>query len=213
MKLLRLLAPLLLAVALHSAPLERDLGEGLVYFRAHHVPADLPGSEATPKRPCVLDLRFAQAEPAGGAIWAAWLKFHAGDKTPLFVLVNGHTAEPLLAPLVERDALPGLLVIGVASPRLEPDIAVVQPAAEERRAYDALENGATVAAVTVDNPNKQRNDEASLSHERPPSSNADDDPPHAEKELGAANARPPPIDAALQRAIQLHRALHAMKKV
>lgn len=213
MKLLRLLTPLLLAISAHAAALERDLGDGLVYFRVHAVPEDLPTNEALRKRACVLDLRYAQAEPAATAVLSGWLKFHAADKTPLFVLVNGTTSRSLLASLAERDNIPDLLVIGIAGPRLEPDITVSQSSADERRAYDALENGASAAALTTDNPDKQRNDEASLAHDHAPEAAAadDDEAPRAEK-AAAAKARTPPIDAALQRAIHLHRALRAMKK-
>lgn len=215
MRLVRFACLSLIAIALRAAPLERDLGEGLGYFRVHLAPADLPTNEALRKRPCVLDLRFAQAEPAAAAVLSGWLKFHAADKTPVFVLVNGGTDPAVLQALHDRDAIAGLLVIGIAAQKFAPDIAVIQSAADERRAYDALEKGTTVAALTTDNPDKQRNDEASLAHDRttePAAALDDEESPRAEK-LPGAKPKGPPIDAALQRAIHLYRALRAMKRV
>ena len=79
---------------------------------------------------------------------------------------------------------------------------------EERRAYDALEAGASVNSLLADNPNKVRNDEASLSKDRLAEASAD----AADNALSGKRA-PPPIDATLQRAVHLHRALAALKKI
>ena len=63
------------------------------------------------------------------------------------------------------------------------------------------------ARCSTDNPNKVRNDEASLSKDRlrakRPRMPAND----------AGEEAPPPIDVALQRAVHLHRALVALKKI
>lgn len=202
-------AAFLLAASVNAAPLQRDLGDGLIYFRLHAVPADLPTDESDRRHPCVLDLRYAHTDSTAASILAAWLKFHAAPKTPVFVLVNGSTAPGLLQILENRDAIPGLLVIGVAGQSFEPDITVAESALDEKRAYDALEHGATVAALTTDNPDKQRNDEASLAHEHSP------EPPESDSATDKANSEKPSvvIDAALQRAIHLYHALRAVKKI
>jgi hypothetical protein len=190
------------------------LGNGLVYFRLHTLPADLPAPEAIHKQPCVLDLRYARADSAAAEVLGSWLKFHAAKHTPVFVLENGSTAPALLKILAARSAMNGVLVIGIAGQTFEPDIAVEESSSKERRAYDAFEHGAAVEALTVDNPDKQRNDEASLAHDRAAEATPDDDTGTADTDTRLPiKPTPPPIDAALQMAIHLQRGLQALKKL
>lgn len=194
---------------MQAAPLQRSLADGLVYFRVHTLPADLPSDEALQKRACVLDLRYAVSDAAGATVLSGWLKFHSAPRRPIFALVNGGTAGVVADALRDNDALPGLLTIGMAGQKFEPDIPVTATAKDERKAYDALEHGATIAALTTDNPQKQRNDEASLAHDRPADGPADtDDLSGPEKPAPKAA---PLIDAVLQRAIQIYRGLIATK--
>ncbi|MBL9211297.1 MAG: hypothetical protein JNL92_12580 [Opitutaceae bacterium] len=184
------------------APVERDLGEGLVYVRVHRLPADLPAKPAGRVAPCVIDLRYVEAAEDAAAAFSAWLKFRAGPRTPVFVLANGDTAAPLLKVMAPGERGAGVVLIGIESERFRPDVPVKSTSADERRAYDALEQGAAVATLVADQPNKARNDEASLTRERPL------DPPAADDK-----AAPTLIDLTLQRAVHLHRALVAMKKL
>ncbi len=188
---------------------ERDLGGGLVYVRVHRLPADLPETPVGRVPPCVIDLRFVAADDAAAAAFAAWLKFRASLRSPVFVLANAETAEPLRKSLATRERGAGVMVVGAASEHLQPDVEVKTTADDERRAYDAVEKGAALTAVLADNPHKVRHDEASLVREtqvRPL-------PEVAEPGEGSAPADTPPIDATLQRALHLHRALVAMKKL
>lgn len=202
-------ASLLLGVAsaLCAAPLERELGDGFVYFRARDVPVDLPGNEGVRGRAFVLDLRFAHAGPNATTLLESWLRFHARADRPAFVLVNGATTAPLLRALRDRNTLPGVLVVGVAGQPFAPDIVVHQTSAEERRAYQALEDGASVSALTTDNPTKERNDEASLSQEGPVATTDES----GDGAAPASDAEPPATDAALQRAIHLFHGLKALR--
>jgi len=60
--------------------------------------------------------------------------------------------------------------------------------------------------LLTDNPDKVRNDEASLSKDRVAEASAE--------ATDRANKKPaPPIDVALQRAVHLHRALVALRKI
>jgi hypothetical protein len=204
--LLLLLVPLRAAPA---APVERDLGGGLVYVRVHRLPADLPAKPSGPVAPCVIDLRYVAAAEDAAAAFSAWLKFRASPRAPIFVLANGGTSAPLLQVLREGERGAGVVVIGVESEHFRPDVAVRTTAAAERRAYDALEQGAALATLLADQPNKVRNDEASLNREHPPEPLPE--PPAADGASGGADA--PPIDATLQRAVHLHRALVALKKL
>ena len=185
-----------------GAPVERDLGEGLVYVRVHRLPADLPAKPPGRVAPCVIDLRYVEAAEDAAAAFSAWLKFRASPRTPVFVLANGDTAAPLLKLLAQGERGAGVVLIGIESERFRPDVPVKSTSADERRAFDALEQGATVIALLADQPNKARHDEASLTRDRPTDPLAADEKP--------ATAL---IDLTLQRAVHLHRALVAMKKL
>lgn len=217
----RFLACLSLAAALPTfaaepARIERDLGQGLAYVRVHELPADLPTAPARP-RPLVLDLRYATGDVSAARALAAWIQFRASVRTPILVLVNPSTADDLLAQLEASASTPGLMSIGVASSRYVPDIALKVPAATERAAYDALENGTPAAKLLSDTPEKTRRDEASIAQERAQAATTEDsDSTAGDSEAAAAAAPPAPpplIDAALQRAVQVHRALKALKKI
>jgi hypothetical protein len=189
-----------------AAPLTRDLGEGLLYHRVHELPADLPARSAA-KGALVLDVRYVRGEAEAGVALAAWLRFRASARTPVFVLANAATAPAVRRALAELGPADGVMVIGAAADDFAPDIAVSISAGEERRAYDALATGVALAAVLVENPDKVRNDEASLSRDRLAEASADATG-EAEK-----TPPPPPIDAALQRAVHVHRALRALRKI
>ncbi|HVS52262.1 MAG TPA: hypothetical protein VHD62_07895 [Opitutaceae bacterium] len=193
-----------------AAPLTRDLGSSLVLYRVHALPADLPAKETGRKQPAVLDLRYVRAEADAVASVVAWIRFRAGPHAPVFVLVNAETDPALLAALHPRPTLADTLIIGTPTRGFAPDIAVQTSPADERRAYDALEAGAPLPALLVENADKARNDEASLAKDRSTDPDANDAPGAVTAKL---HAPPPPIDAALQRAVHLHRALVALRKL
>lgn len=202
------------AAGLRAAPLERDLGAGLLFFRVHRLPGDLPSAEAVAGRCVVLDVRFVRGDARAGADLFAWLRLHAGLRHPVLLLANQETGPALLTPLDSPDAVTGLIILGPAAPGFTPDIALDVPAGVDRRAYDALERGATVASLTDDTPVKTREDEAMLVREHLPDSaldDADDDSGQAPADKPAPT--PPLIDAVLRRAIQLDRALLALRRI
>ncbi|MBI4626670.1 MAG: hypothetical protein HY736_26050 [Verrucomicrobia bacterium] len=210
--LLRFAAAFLFALApVHAAPpvagaakrLERDLGQGLAYHRIHELPRDLPAIQAP--RPCVVDVRYVSADPGAATAFLAWLTFHASPRTPVFVLANADTGGALLASFGARDSRPGFVVVGIASRNFHPDLAVRASAEDERRAYDAFEAGVAIAVLLTDHPDKIRNDEASLAADRLADS--------AAQAVAKDGPPPPPIDATLQRAVHVHRALLALKKI
>ncbi|MCX6956064.1 MAG: hypothetical protein NTV51_28335 [Verrucomicrobia bacterium] len=211
---------LVLFLSAHAAPLTRDLSQGLAYHRAATVPADLPTGEADRKQPCVLDLRYAEGDTAAGTALLAWLKFHAAVRTPVFLLVNADTSAALLAPVADRLPFAGLIVIGSASPGLTPDLELKIASVDERRAYGALAAGTPVESLLNDTPEKTRNDEARLAQDhhgqpdpaRTPADDGTEDAPATEKPV-PPKAPAPLIDSALQRAVQLHRSLKALKKI
>ena len=198
-----------------AAPFTRDAGEGLTYHRVTALPADLPTAESSRTQPAILDLRYVSGDTAAATALHAWLKFHAATRAPVFLLVNADTAPALLAPFADpRPA--GLLLIGPAASALTPDLVIKTTAADERRAYDALAAGTPLSTLLLDAPDKPRIDEASLARDRVPDSTplSDDD---TDADFSAPTAKPkspaPLVDAALQRAVHLHRALKALKKL
>lgn len=197
------------ATAAAAAPIEHDLGAGLVYVRVHRLPADLPAQPAGRAAPCVIDLRYVAADDAEAAAFAAWLKFRAAPKTPVFVLANAGTSAALRQALAGRERGAGVMVIGPESEQLRPDVAVKTSAAAERRAYEAREKGAALTALLADHPHKVRNDEASLLRE----SQARPLPEEPAENGAEEKPEPAPVDATLQRAVHLHRALVALKKL
>lgn len=205
--------------ALQAAPLERDLGRGLIFYRVHAVPADLPVVPLAPRRTCILDLRYATGGEGAASALDAWLKLNASERKPVLVLANTRTAAALLLPLAARRPASGVLVLGVAASGFQPDLALKISAENERRAYDALEAGATVESLLTENPDKPRNDEARLARDyaaglAASENDSVENPPPAEKSAPPAPASPaPPVDLVLQRAVHLHRALLALKKI
>ncbi len=203
----------------HAAPLTRNLGQGLTYHRIHELPGDLPTAEASRRQPCVLDLRYVSGRAEEAAALVAWLKFHATTRAPVFVLANAQTSAALISVIMPRGAGASVVVLGAATAEFTPDIALKISAEDERRAYDALEHGAMANALITENPDKPRNDEAKLAKDRQPepTPTAGEDPAAAVDLAANAPAKPKPpapvVDVVLQRAVQLHRALLALKKL
>jgi hypothetical protein len=189
-----------------AAALVRDLGQGLTYYRVHELPADLPSPPSGRPGPCVLDLRFAKSDGISAAALRAWVRFNVSARSPIFVLENGATS-PFLRASLAAGGPQGLMVLAPVSAGLSPDIAVRVAEDTDQRAYDALEKGEPIQSLLRDNPAKPRVDEAYLEKEHLSDSEAPD--VAAEK----PSAPPPLVDAMLQRAVQLHRGLAALKRI
>ncbi len=195
--------------ASQAAPVERDLGQGLRYFRLKQLPSDLPAQkEPGPAAPCVVDVRYLPADAESAATFDAWLRFRATPRAPIFLIANSETSPALLRLLAQRETGAGIVLVGARSRQFEPDIAVHVSSEQEQRAYAALTESVPVSALLTDNPDKVRNDEASLSRDRLAEASAE-----ATSSDPAANRSRPPLDVALQRAVHLHRALLALKKI
>lgn len=202
------LALILAAVTAAAAPLERDLGMRLAYVRVKELPKDLPVPPAGPAPAIIVDVRYVKGGADAGAALAAWIGSRASARAPVLVLANDSTASEILRPLATRAKEPGVALVGIAAGEFKPDIPVRSTAEEERRAYEAVEQGADLATVLTDNPNKVRHDESSLARERPA-----EPLPEPAPDKGGAKAPGPPLDAALQRAVHLHRSLAALKRL
>jgi len=209
--LILLLASALAIASGRAAPIERDLGQGLVYFRVHTLPGDLPAAVLVGGHPCVLDVRYVPGGDVEATALLGWLKRQAGIHNPVFLLANNETSGVLLAPLNSPDAVIGLVIVGASAPNFSPDVALIVAPGDERRAYDALEKGATIDSLISDRVIKSRNDEAALARARLSDNGADE--PEAAPAAASAAQPPSVIDPVLQRAVQLHRSLLALKRI
>lgn len=203
---LALMALSLLWTAGQAAPLERDLGEGLGYVRLQELPGDLIPSDASHVIPSVVDVRYLLADTASASAFEAWLNVRVRSRAPVFVLANEATSPEVLQLLSRRTAGSGVVVVGTQAQQFEPDIRVLTTRDNERRAYEALAEGASLGSLLTDNPGKVRHDEASLSRDRPEEATA-------EPAGKGGTAERPPLDITLQRAVHLHRALMALRKI
>jgi hypothetical protein len=189
-----------------AAALVRDLGQGLTYYRIHVIPQDQPAPTAGRPGACVLDLRFAKSDELGASALKSWVVFNVSAHSPIFVLENAETDPALLAVFPARGPV-GLVVLAPVSARIAPHVAVPVSPEDDRKAYDALEKGADINLLLSDYPDKPRIDEAYLEKEHIADSDAPEIP--TDKPLPPR----PLVDAMLQRAVQLHRGLLALKKI
>jgi hypothetical protein len=114
-KLLFLFLGLLGTAAVPAAPLERDLGQGLTYFRVHGLPEDLPAVGPARGQAIILDVRYVHGDAALGADLAIWLRAHAHLRSPVFLLANSATSPALLSRFSAADSIVGLVILGPAS--------------------------------------------------------------------------------------------------
>ncbi len=182
------------------------LDQGLTYFRIASLPQsaiDLRAALLQPA-PLVLDLRYTADEPGAADVL---LEFNTQPRKPtIYVLISPATPKSLS----ERLAASHVTLLGIKGSHPEPTVVVAQSAADDRRAYDALDAGTPLADLISGKVEKERFDEASLVHEFK-NGNHDAHPPEPPAEDKAA-APAKLVDRVLQRATHLHRALLALKR-
>jgi hypothetical protein len=215
------------AISSSQAAIEKELGQALAYVRVTDASADASlAVDTIERRPAlVLDLRSLPADEKFAAVIHSALAKPPAPHAVRFVLVNATTAPAILAALND-DAFKYVVTLGPRSPAIEPDIAISISDEEDGRAYAALAAGTPLEKLITDNHEKPRYDEARLVQDHtngvtPPDSllpaDADDDSvttePDAEKKPAAAKKTAPPVDLVLERAVQIHRSLLALKKL
>ena len=212
------LATLLTWAPAQADVVARDLGNDLQYFRAQVLPADLPTTEVKPT-PLILDLRYTLAETEAATLLDRWLAARATEKTPVFLLLNSETAPALRELLIGRDTRrPHVISIGrITVGNEKPDISIPTTPEEERRAYEAFERAPSVQSLLVENADKPRVDEASIMKARTEAEEEELDVNPLDRitptDTKPPATPPPPIDRALQRAVHLHQALRALKRL
>ncbi len=190
-----------------------DLGQGLGYLRVGEyatagkaIVSHLPGNRAL-----VLDLRHTIADDEAAGRFATALASRQAA-APLLILVSPDTPPAFTAALAKPSA--GVLTVGVRESIPAPLVVVAQSPDTDRRAYDALETGAPLAALINGRLEKERFDESVLAREFANGNHAPEPPPAPDPtaaKKGGAETPPPLTDRVLQRAIHLHRALLAIK--
>lgn len=186
-----------------------DLAPGLRYLRIHSLEksaADLANAlNLNRAAALVLDLRYvADEKDAAQAINALNSR---PAKTVLYILVSPDTPQDVAA-IIQRTSTP-LVTLGIRDSRPKPEVEVMQSAADDRAAYQALEGGTSLATLISGKIDKDHFDEAELVKEFK-NGNSEARPP-----IGSATASPAPTtltDRVLQRALHLHLALQALKR-
>jgi len=191
----------LLALAMARAARPADLGEGLSYLRLKVLPNDLPSAPRT--GPLVADLRFLPATAEQAAAFGAWLGFQARPGVPLLLVANRETGEELRRVLAGTRP-PAVVLIGVPGPGFTPDLLVTAAPEADRQAYAALEAGSALAGLLADHPSKVRQDELGL--------RLGGETARAPAPVAGPTPAEPVVDAALQRAVHLHRAHRALRR-
>ncbi|GAB1488525.1 hypothetical protein MASR2M8_09700 [Opitutaceae bacterium] len=198
------------SLAAHAAEV-RDLGEGLGYLRL----SDISGEAfSAPVDPLVVDLRQATQAGSDGI---DRLRGLLGQPSLRLVLVSEVTAPAIITFLETRSATV-LTLGGLGAP--ETDIRVPVSTEDDRKAYEALDQGASLADLVTPPLVKARRDEASILRARRTSNRPSDSPPPPDTPMPPVAPTPadaptvtPLSDPVLQRAVQLHRGLRALKRL
>jgi len=199
------------ATSLQASPNQQDLGQGLLYLRIAHTPADLPGKEALPAdlSARIIDLRATNGDRLGVETLIAWLQFQARTEVPTLILVNRQTPAPL-ARYVLSNQLPAQLSFSAKTCLLGTDITVDASLETDLEAVETIDQGSSVAGLIAVSLNKERYDEAQIASEHASGAyRRDAEPPATTR--GDSTAQPQrEADPVLARAVQVQRALAAL---
>ncbi|MEI6861715.1 MAG: hypothetical protein WCL04_05620 [Verrucomicrobiota bacterium] len=201
-----------------------DLGQGLTFLRLAALDDAVAGKISVASTPpsvaLLLDLRGTPADEASATALLVTLRARPANQCVCLILISPATAPALLTVLASR--VSGCLTLGRADGNCHPDIAVTTTAESDQRACDALAAGTAPLALLGTPADKPRHDEAELVKDHasgsPPTTAAV--APDSTAPKPAANSAaittalstvlPLPVDAVLQRAVQIHRGLLAL---
>lgn len=202
-----LLFPALCLSARAAEPIE--LAADLGYLRIHSlvVEREFLAAALRQSRALVLDLRYPLDERDAGEVLRQELSSQT-TKPRLYVLVSPATPVPIVGAIASSQTK--LITLGVKGSRPEPQVAVLQVAADDRRAFDAFTRGTPLAELISGKIEKERYDEATLVQEF---NNGAPEPKPLEV-TPAPTTEPPPrlTDRVLQRTLHLHRALQTLRR-
>lgn len=180
-----------------------ELAPGLVYAR--------PGADTriAADTSVILDLRYGTDDNAASALLAPLKSPGDSARRVILALVSPETSARLR---VQLAGLPGVLTVGPTAPDFKTDITVAVSPADDRRAFDALAAGLPPEKLLLENADKPRYDESALMREHTSGPAAPAGKPAESKPDGTAPTAPA-VDSVLQRAVQIHRGLVALKKI
>lgn len=205
-------ALLLAAVRSPAVVNQQDLGEGLQYLRIAHTPSDLPKKDARSEglSARIIDLRATDGDRLGLETLIAWLQFQAKSEVPTLVLLNRQTPAPL-ARYILSNRLPAQLSFSAKGCLLNTDISVDTSLEKDLSAVESIDQGNAVAGLITLSIEKERYDEAQISNEHAAGAyRRDAEPPDTDK--NDKTAEPPrEADPVLARAVQVQRALAALR--
>jgi len=219
--LIRIILLLTPAFALAGEP--SDLGNNLAYLRVHSLAdstAELKTALAL-KHAYVLDVRYATATDEAIAALKSALAAHPPE-VPLFILISPATPSGVID-AISAPTRSKFITLGIAGTQPAPRIEVRTLPEIDRSAYDALDHGKSLNELVSGKIEKDRYDEATLVHEF---KNGNPDPESAlspdatkskptngaDKADNAADPAEPLRDRVLQRALNLHQALLALRR-
>ena len=165
------------------------------------------------------DLRGLRETTPDGARRLGTLLASGSAPTLRFVLIDPNTPADLLA-IVK--ASPGRrLTLGANLPAGVVDVAVATPAERDQQAVAALDSGRPLESLLETRQEKVRYDESSMVRDHAKGLPIPDAPPELEPEPGKADANSastvtaeaPLVDRVLERALHLHRALRAIRRI
>ncbi len=203
-----LLSSVLCPLVRAAEPLE--LTPGLRYLRIHSLTQsaiELTEALNLNKSPAlVLDLRYVADEKNAGRVINA-LNNHPA-KPVLYILVSPET--PVEVAEVLTTTSTALVTLGIRGSKPQPEVVVDQSAANDRSAYNALDNGTSLESLLSGKIVKDHFDEAQLVKEFK-SGNHDAHPPEGDPDSTAV-APVRITDRVLQRALHLYQAQQALKR-
>jgi hypothetical protein len=208
------LTPLAILEGTVAAPLSQDLGQGLHYLRPTDLSVDIPPAKNEPDtRTLIVDLRGSLTEATGGATFAGWLAFRDKAETPVIVLLNKDT-DPNVVRIVTETDWPALLTLAPEGVPFPSDIQVDASAEADRKACAAIDRGDSLDGLISARIAKDRLDEAKLakSHEingRVAPREIEEPKKQAPDPAGEGSSRA--ADLVLARAVQIHRAMLALR--
>lgn len=186
-----------------------ELASDLTYLRVHSLVLERETLTATmlKSRALVLDLRYPLDERDAGETLRQELASHPA-KPRLYILVSPATPVPVVGAIAGSSVK--FVTLGVKGSKPEPQVAVLQTAEDDRRAYDAHTAGTSLADLISGKLDKERFDEASLVLDF--KNGLTDDRPGVPPAVKSGDTPARLTDRVLQRALHLHRALQALKR-
>ncbi len=195
-----------------AVPQSRPLPDGPAYLRSR----DLSQLDvASAPMDLILDLRGVGEMTAEGNARLNAVLAAGSVRTVRLVLVDPGTAPGVRAAV--RAASGRILTLGANLPPEAVDVAVATPVEFDRRAVAALDDGKAPQELLATAPEKARYDESAMVRDHAKGLPIPEAPPEQETD---DSKTPPPapedavlVDRVLERALHLHRALRAIRRI